>query len=522
MSRRLRRALLSLSAVAALLVAANGTAAATGSALQAVAAVNPVVAARLQPHEGLLSAPTSITTPLPADPVGALATAVSALSADVGLPQDTAAAIGAAGLSTEVAGRVANVLTAMAVCRQVTETHFAAIPTNLLSLVLKTGGSLDPLAHADIRACAEPVWRRTVELQLALDDLAAPQAASCAVPGTADLDLWPVLRLDGGTCEDNTYLHDYLLVVDVGGDDTYRNNAGGNMVDVNFSPAGSAVTGLRGTGPAKGCQRAIPGLTALDCVPAVGVLLDLAGQDTYGVRETPDHDTGCTTDPVVRRMMTAGAGFLGVSVLRDSGGTADAYTGKTGALGAGHIFGVGLLSDDGGNDTYTAVRNSQGFALVGGFGLLHDQAGADTYGFYMPAPINPAAPNQTEGAGGVRDDEGEGLCDRIPRFVQGTANVLPGTTGVLIDDAGADSYHGAFAGEFIGPIQNPSTRAGSLGFGNNQGLGVFLDRAGTDDTYVVDGEPTVVGVPARGDNVTVQPGNDSTGSGLGQGLFLDQ
>lgn len=523
MSRRLRRALLSLSGCVALLVAANGTAAASGSAWQAIAAVDPVVGARLQPHQGLLSTPTTITTPLPADPVGALGTAVSALSTGVGLPQDATAAIGSSGLSAEVAGRVANLLTAMTTCRQITGTRFEAIPTGLLPLVLKTGGSLDPLAHAGIKACAEPVWRRTVELQLTLDDLASgPATASCAVPGTADLDLWPVLRLDGSTCGDNTYAHDYMLIVDVGGDDTYRNNAGGNMVDLNFSPAGSAVTGLRGTGPAQGCQRAIPGLTALDCVPAVGVLLDLAGQDTYGVKETPDHDTGCTTDPVVRRMMTAGAGFLGVSVLRDSGGTADAYTGKTGSLGAGHIFGVGLLSDDGGDDTYSAVRNSQGFALVGGFGLLNDQAGDDTYDYYMPAPIDPSAPNQTEGAGGVRDDEGEGLCDRIPRFVQGTANVLPGTTGVLIDDSGADSYHGAFAGEFVGPIQNPSTRAGSLGFGNNQGLGVFLDRATTGDTYLVDGEPTVVGVPARGDNTTVLPGNDSSGSGLGQGLFIDQ
>jgi hypothetical protein len=325
MSRRLRRALLSLSGCVALLVAANGTAAASGSAWQAIAAVDPVVGARLQPHQGLLSTPTTITTPLPADPVGALGTAVSALSTGVGLPQDATAAIGSSGLSAEVAGRVANLLTAMTTCRQVTGTRFEAIPTGLLPLVLKTGGSLDPLAHAGIKACAEPVWRRTVELQLTLDDLASsPAAASCAVPGTADLDLWPVLRLDGSTCGDNTYAHDYMLIVDVGGDDTYRNNAGGNMVDLNFSPAGSAVTGLRGTGPAQGCQRAIPGLTALDCVPAVGVLLDLAGQVNSGVKETPDRDTGCTPDPVVRGIMPAGAGLLGVSVLRDSGGTADA------------------------------------------------------------------------------------------------------------------------------------------------------------------------------------------------------
>ncbi|HEX6356427.1 hypothetical protein [Actinophytocola sp.] len=521
MSRHLRRTWLPLLASVAMIAVAPGTASATSPALQTVTAVSPAIGTQLQPYEALLTAPTTITTPLPADPVAALTTAVSALSSAVGLPQNPASTIGSSGISGEIAGRLANLLTAMTTCQQVTETHFAAIPPALLPAVMTTGAGLAAADHADIRSCAPRVWQRTVELQLALDDLLTSPAA-CGTPGLVDLDIWPVLRLDGSTCGDTTYANDYLLVVDAGGNDTYRNNVGGNMIDLNFSPAGSAVPGLRGVGPAKGCQRAIPGLTALDCAPLVGVLLDLSGQDTYGVKETPDHDTGCTTDPVVRRLMTGGAGFLGVSVLRDSGGTADTYTGKTGSLGAGHIFGVGLLSDDGGTDTYSSVRNSQGFALVGGFGLLHDEAGADSYDYYMPAPIDPAAPNQTEGAGGVRDDEGEGLCDRIPRFVQGAANVLPGTIGILVDDLGADTYRGAFAGDFIGPIQNPSTRAGSLGFGNNQGVGVFLDRATANDSYQADNEPTVAGVPPRGNNVTIAPGNDSTGAGFGAGLFIDQ
>jgi hypothetical protein len=516
MSKRLRQASVPFVIGAMMTFVIPGAASATSPTLQTVTAASPAVGTQLQPYDSLLTAPASITTPLPADPVNALTAAVSGLSSAIGLPQNPATAISSSGISGELAGRLANLLTAMSTCQQVTRTHFAAIPPALLSAVLTTGAGLVPGDFADLRACAPQVWQRTVELELALEPMA------CGTPGLVDLDLWPVLRLDGSTCGNSIYANDYLLIVDAGGADTYRNNAAGNMIDLNFSPAGSAVPGLRGTGPARGCQRAIPGLTALDCVPLTGVVLDLAGQDTYGVKETPDHDTGCTNDPVVRRMMTGGAGFLGVSVLRDTGATADTYTGKTGSLGAGHIFGVGLLSDDGGNDTYSSVRNSQGFALVGGFGLLHDEAGADSYGYYMPAPINPSAPNQTEGAGGVRDDEGEGLCDRIPRFVQGAANVLPGTIGILVDDQGADTYHGAFAGDFIGPIQNPSTRAGSLGFGNNQGVGVFLDRATTNDTYQADNEPRVAGVPPRGNNVTITPGNDSTGAGFGTGLFLDQ
>ncbi|MEV1289121.1 hypothetical protein [Micromonospora sp. NPDC049679] len=502
-------------------IPATGAAASAGTgAVAEISAADSTVGDRIRPYEALIEPVTAASRPLPALPTEALVTAVTTLSAQLGFVQSPGAKIRAAGLPPTVAGGLANLLGDIATCRALTATKFAAIPSGQLSDVIRTGGGLDPAQFVGIRACAEQMWSATGALQLALREQApAGAAGECTPLGTPSLDIWPVLRLEA-SCADNIYPNDYLLLVDAGGNDTYRNNAGSNLVDVNFSPAGSTVPGLRGVGPAKGCQRAIPGLTAADCVPAAAVLLDLQGQDTYGVKESPDHDAGCTTDPVVRRMMTGGAGFLGVGILRDADTTTDHYTGKTGSLGAGHIFGIGVLSDAGGDDTYDAVRNSQGFSLIGALGVLRDEAGDDTYGFTMPAPINPAAPNQTEGAGGVRDDEGEGLCDRIPRFTQGTANVAPTSIGLLIDDGGRDHYHGAFVVEFTGPFQIPSVRAGSLGFGNNQGLGVFLDRGG-DDIYQVDGEPQITGLPRRGNGTTVLPGNDSTGSGVGSGLFID-
>lgn len=501
--------------------AAPAGASADSTVLSAVAAADSDVAARLQPDQRLLEPVTAIARPLPAAPTTALITAVTALSATLGLPQQPAEAIVGAGLSPEVAGRTANLLTDVLACHRITAAHYAAVPTAALPELVRAGTGVDASVRTSLRSCADGMWSATVELQLALQiALPARTPDTCAALGPVNLDLWPVLRFDG-RCADSSYPNDYLVIVDVGGNDTYRNNAGSNMVDLNFSPAGAAVTGLRGTGPARGCQRAIPGLTAADCTPSAAVLLDLQGQDTYGVKQTPDHDAGCTNDPVIRRMMTGGAGFLGVGILRDSGGTRDVYTGKTGALGAGHIFGVGLLSDTGGNDSYAAVRNSQGFALVGGLGVLRDSAGADTYAYAVPAAINPAAANQTEGAGGVRDDEGEGLCDRIPRFTAGAANVLPGTVGILVDDAGADTYRAAFAGDFTAPLQNPSTRAGSLGFGNNQAVGVFLDRGTGTDAYTVVDDPTPAGAPRRGNNVTIAPANTSTGDGGGLGLFVD-
>lgn len=489
-------------------------AAASSAALQEIEAVSPEIAARIQPSEGLLEPVSAATRPLPAAPVEALVAAVTAVGTQLGYTLDPGPAIRGAGLPDAVAGRTANLLNDISACTAVTKAKYAAIPPSERANVIKTGGGLDPAEFSEIGTCAQRMWAGTGELELALP-AAAP--GSCTPLGNVSLDIWPVLRFDG-TCKATSYHNDYALVVDVGGNDVHANSAGSNMLDLNFSPAGSAVTGVRGTGPARGCQRAIPGLAAADCTPAAAVLLDLSGKDTYGVKQTPDHDAGCTNDPVIRRMVTGGVGFLGVGILRDVTGN-DTYTGKTVSLGAGHVFGVGLLSDGAGNDTYTAVRNSEGFALVGGFGLLRDQDGNDKYDFYMPAPIDPSAPNQAEGAGGVRDDEGEGLCDRIPRFTQGTANVLVGTIGLLIEDTGSDTYHGAFVTEFTAPGQVPSTRAGSLGFGNNQGTAAFLDRTGTD-TYTVDNERT--DRPRRADHTTIAPGSEATSAGGGQAAFIDQ
>jgi hypothetical protein len=473
--------------------------------------------------EPLLSPAEQITRALPADPQQAVIDRTAELSAALGFPQDPTLQFQTANLPDEIAGRLANVVQDLIACNAITQQHYSEL-RDRMEEIATTGGGLNSSDFADIDACALSLWTSTTELERAN----AADPSLCGSPHVgAFVDVWPVLRYDG-LCLDNLYQNDYLLIVDAGGNDTYMNNAGSNMVDVNFSPPTSLVPGVRGRGPARGCQRAIPGLAAADCVPAVAVVLDMRGNDTFGVKQTPDHDRGCTADLLIRRMVTVGVGFLGVGILRDAGGGSDKYTGKTGAVGAGHIFGVGILSDSGGNDTYSAVRNSQGFALVGGVGILNDESGNDNYGFYMPSPLNPAALNQQEGAGGVRDDEGEGLCDRIPRFTLGAANVLPGTIALFLDDSGGDNYHGAFAEDFVAPAQIPSTKAGSLGFGNNQGIGIFVDRGATSipDTYLVEKEPgcarNKLEFSTRDNGVVLPPGIECTGDGGGTGLFIDQ
>lgn len=546
--RRITRA--SLCALLGALLAASvltGPAALAGSVGDRISQVDADAGARVSEVEPLFTPVDSITHAIPEDPQDALIDATSELSAQLGFPQDPTAQILLAQLPDEVAGRLANVLSEMGQCNAITQAHLEAIYADL-EQVAADGGGLDPAQFTDVRECALRLWTATTELELTLSGTRShPSTFGCpashnppVIPEVRNdgstIDVWPVLRFDGFCALSNTYSNDYLLTVDVGGADTYANNAGSNMVDLNFSPITSRVAGVRGVGPARGCQQAIAGLRQGDCVPSVSVVLDLEGTDTYGVMQSPDLDSRCTpsTSQLIRRMVTGGVGFLGVGILRDAGTTGDRYTSKTVSLGAGHIFGVGVLSDAAGSDSYLSVRNSQGFALVGGVGILADQSGDDVYDYYMPPAINPAAPNQSPGAGGVLDDEPRdpnstppdflGECDRIPRFTQGTGNVTPESLGVLVDFSGNDRYRGAF-GPFTAPGQVPEevdgNIAGSLGFGANGGAGIFADLGSGWDTYTTVNEPVVPGgQPQRRNSLLLPPGTAATGR-TGLGLFVD-
>ena len=527
--------------LAASMVAAP--AALAGPMADEISQLDPEAGDRVRSVEALLTPVESITSAIPANPQEALIDATSGLSADLGFPQDPTAQIRLAQLPDEVAGRLANVLTVMRECNAITQRHWAEIEPRLEE-VAAGDPDLDPANFADIRTCAQSLWTVTNELELTFtgtrshpSTFGCPNAHPSEKPPLQEqvarslqgLDVWPVIRLDS-VCMSNTYSNDYLLTVDLGFGDTYANNAGSNMVDLNYAPLSSRVPGLRGFGPARGCQLAIAGLRQGDCVPAVAVVLDLADGDSYGVLQSPDVDRRCTpaTSQLVRRMVTGAVGFLGVGILRDVEGF-DRYTSKTVSLGAGHIFGVGVLSDASGDDSYLSVRNSQGFGLVGGAGILADEAGNDSYDYYMPPAITPGLPNQVDGTGGVLDDESrqeggidfEGKCDRIARFTQGTGNVTPASLGILVDFAGTDRYRGGFF-QFNAPGTVPPAegdRGGSMGFGANGGAGIFLDLGSAFDSYTTDAPAGTA--PLRWNDLLLLPGNGSTGrSGLG--LFADR
>lgn len=326
--------------------------------------------------------------------------------------------------------------------------------------------------------------------------------------------MWPLLRLETSGNTD-LYEHDYAIQIDTGGNDTYLNNAGGNLIDIRRGPGGSLAPEIA---PARGCRDvgdignfATPSIrTDPECVPAAAVLIDTGGNDTYGRMEDPDplDDGVCTNDPLVRRIMTGGAGFAGVGMLFDDGGN-DVYLGKTGALGTGHVGGIGILRDSEGNDIYRAIRNSQGFGLVDGIGVLEDRGGNDLYDFYMPAAIDPFAEFQEPGSGGVIDDTG--LCDNLVRQLQGTAQL--GGTGTLIDNSGNDTYVASEPDFHSGIV----LAHGSQAFGSLGGYGTLYDGTGRDAYLTGSGSP----MPQRGNGMIRGPSITPAGA-FNTASFVDR
>ncbi len=268
-----------------------------------------------------------------------------------------------------------------------------------------------------------------------------------------------------------------LLVVDTGGNDTYRSALAASSVDA-----------------------------------PVSVSLDLGGDDTYGYAAVlvpadsvgarqPSDGEGRTADGrSLSRTFRQGVGALGIGLLYDLGKGHDAYSSLVGSQGVGAL-GVGAIDDDGGDDVYTAegfaqgaaafgvgvlldaggddhavlYTAGQGFGFAAGVGVLLDVAGDDSY------LANPGDPS-LGGDSLYGSDQLEGLATSSiagnMSFAQGCGEghradwpdarfPFPGGTGVLADLAGNDRYRADVWGQGIGFVS---------------GLGLLLDGAG-DDTY---------------------------------------
>jgi hypothetical protein len=340
-----------------------------------------------------------------------------------------------------------------------------------------------------------------------------------------------------------------LLLVDTGGDDTYRVPVGGT----NGQPAAVAidlggddqylyvevpVASDKGLLPSDGAGRLPP---QQGYGPASLSSIYRQGAGVLGVGLLYDYGGG--KDHYRSLRVSQGFGAFGVGALYDDGGD-DLYEGEA-AVQASATFGLGVLVDAGGSDTRSAFTQSQGFGFTGGAAVLEDLAGDDQYLvdvgdpslggtpiYYSPQLPGTGNSSLSQGTGeGLRDDTdglywsgGLGMLRDVSGadvytgsvFAQGTAYWFG--IGLLSDGAGDDRYdalwytqgsaaHGglAFFADASGDDryqQKWSPKSGNLGCGHDFGAGVFLDLAGND--------------ALTGGGLSLGEGNDQ-----GFGLFVD-
>jgi hypothetical protein len=248
---------------------------------------------------------------------------------------------------------------------------------------------------------------------------------------------WIRIRGGGDDTVDGT---DALLIVDLGGDDTYT---GGVAASTSDRPLGLLLD-LGGDDtyesdvPAQGA-----GLTG------VGILLDATGNDAYRGRH-----------------YAQGVGQFGLGLLADLDGNDTYFNGYSGQ-GCGY-FGIGLLFDVAGEDEYTLWADGQGLGGVAGVGVLADRTGDDTYTAVREHSITGRPSYHSPGLDvGVSNAQGSGMGRRGDGA---DGHSWAGGLGALLDGRGDDVYT---AGNW------------AMGTGYWFGIGALHDGGGNDEYHGV-------------------------------------
>ena len=287
----------------------------------------------------------------------------------------------------------------------------------------------------------------------------------------------------------NVYGMEASLIIDLGGDDVYLNNAGAPVYEIHEK----AVSGIRYPSGIvidfEGNDRYLsPKFAAVASgFFGLGIILDMAGNDFY------DGD-----------LLSEGASFFGMGCLMDMAGD-DTYVCREGGQGCA-FFGGALLFDGNGNDLYQGAKYVQGFGGPLGLGKLNDLKGTDHYragwkhaSHYGTKNVYQACSQgvgwgfRGHAAGGIgilHDFDGDDSYE-AGNFAQGTGYFLG--MGVLRDNAGNDVYaasrycQGAAAHRAVGAFldfKGNDVYSGKIAA--NQGaawdlsVGCFLDNAGND------------------------------------------
>jgi hypothetical protein len=245
----------------------------------------------------------------------------------------------------------------------------------------------------------------------------------------------------GGNGRDTHNYSDALLIVDVGGDDTYLGAVGSTpSLDIPISLA----VDLEGNDTYINDDEFLPSQGA--AIFGAGVLLDMEGDDVYK-----------------SKCLSQGAAMLGLGVIADMDGD-DRYEMATTGQGAAY-FGVGVAIDNTGDDEYRLLGDGQGFGGMGGVGTLVNRTGNDHY-WAAPTKSEIYRPDRFHAADSANSTNAQG-CGMGRRGDVSDGHSWAGGMGTLIDLAGNDLYES----------DNWSTACGYW-----YGMG-FLWDGGGDDIY---------------------------------------
>jgi hypothetical protein len=269
----------------------------------------------------------------------------------------------------------------------------------------------------------------------------------------------PIGKVIVGGAGPNVYTEDAALVLDLGGDDLYLNNAGGTR----------------------------PGMP-------VSLVIDWGGNDRYLSKENFSQGTGILgggflidlggDDTFIALDGSQGAGFWGIGFLFHGDGNG-VFNARRFSQGTG-LMGTGLMISRRGDDRYLCSFGGQGLGLFGGAGILIDETGND---FYQLGGLEPDFRDPTKATVSMGQGFGEGVRPEEDK------NGVPGGIGMLIDNEGDDTYiadyfsQGASYYYGLGVLDD---RAGddqylsgrySQGAGIHSSVGVLIDRRGNDFYY---------------------------------------
>ncbi len=228
------------------------------------------------------------------------------------------------------------------------------------------------------------------------------------------------------------YYEDAAVIVDLGGNDYYFNNAGASGKEMPLS----VCIDFSGNDTYDAAKPFAQGTGRF----GIGILEDVKGDDKY-----------------VGMDFAQGAGLFGIGILLDNEGD-DFYSGNALNGGVG-FFGLGQLIDANGNDFYFSRQFSQGVGFTKGIGILEDDKGNDFYfaGGKYPDFRDPGKSFQSM-------SQGMGMGIRPETTIVGAS----GGIGILIDKKGSDRYYGDYF---------------SQGSGYYFSMGLLFDSEGSDTYY---------------------------------------